>query len=510
VFVRKDGYRFTGAKVVGDADDLTLTLLKTSEPPPAWTPAAGPAFEDQRAFARKVLVQVWDKVGADAERSGASDYIHLMARLDLDLALQWSAERGHQHDGEARGAAAEALAETDGPGALELLGLVDGRLRWHTLQHLAERFVASDPKKALAFAEEAAVQGRALPQPDRTYALAQAGEVLVRLGRADAGRTLIDEVVRDAPRLTTGPADGYARASAARALAPFDLDRALELIKPFQDPRERTRYTTFLADAIAATDPDRAAALADEVSPVYLSAAEVRTRIAVRLGPDDPERAARFIEGMQGHFADKYRAEGFAWLAAAVAPRDQARAVALIDRALSLPVDRPEVFRFWINSGGAPVTAAHIALAARRAGYPDMDSVLMRVMAARPGPGDGILNDPATNVRIAARAAVPLALVDPGAARVLLEQIESRGGLDSARIAEVAGSDWLRAWALVDLDKAGSLVDAQLAALEKSRGARLRNSGLFGTLDLLLTPLDRREAAVLHIEGPPWRPVFQH
>lgn len=171
-------------------------------------------------------MRIWEKFGADAERTGAADYIPVMARLDLDLALQWSAERGHQHDGQARAAAAEALAETDGPGALELLGLVEGRERWYTLNRLAERFVATDSKKALAFAEEAAVQGRAVPPPRRTYALAMAGELLACLGRAEAGRKLIDEVARDAPRLTEGPMDGYSRASVARALAPFDLDRA--------------------------------------------------------------------------------------------------------------------------------------------------------------------------------------------------------------------------------------------------------------------------------------------
>ena len=125
----------------------------------------------------------------------------------------------------------------------------------------------------------------------------------------------------------------------------------------------------------------------------------------------------------------------------------------------------------WSNSGGAPATAAHVAVAARHAGYPDMDSVLMRVMAARPGPDDHGFHDPATDVRMAATAAVPLALVDPGVARVLLEQLEARGGLDSAGIGDVAGHDWLRAWALVDLEKAEALVDAQLAALEKGRGA---------------------------------------
>jgi hypothetical protein len=71
-FVRKDGYRFTGARVDGDTDDLAIALLKTTEPPPTWKPAAGPTFDDQRAFARGVLVRVWEKFGADAEQNGAS------------------------------------------------------------------------------------------------------------------------------------------------------------------------------------------------------------------------------------------------------------------------------------------------------------------------------------------------------------------------------------------------------------------------------------------------------
>ncbi len=47
-FIRHDGYRFTGVKCDGDADDLTIALLKTSEPPPAWKPGATASDEDQR------------------------------------------------------------------------------------------------------------------------------------------------------------------------------------------------------------------------------------------------------------------------------------------------------------------------------------------------------------------------------------------------------------------------------------------------------------------------------
>ena len=63
---------------------------------------------------------------------------------------------------------------------------------------------------------------------------------------------------------------------------------------------------------------------------------------------------------MKSFAADKMQAEAFAWLAVAVAPRDRPRAVALIDRALALPVDRPRLYESWINSGGATASAAHM------------------------------------------------------------------------------------------------------------------------------------------------------
>ena len=231
------------------------------------------------------------------------------------------------------------------------------------------------------------MQGRSLPQPDRTWALARAGAVLVRLGRAEAGRKLIDEAAADAARLGTAGIEGYARGVAARALAPFDLERALALVEPFRDADDKDRYTGFVAVAIAATDPDRAVALADAMHGRSTMPDMVRTEIACRIGAEHPDRAVRIIEGMKSFAADKMQAEAFAWLAVAVAPRDRARAVALIDRALALPVDRPrevpELDQFRRRDGGGRPHRRR----ARHAGYPDMDSVIMRVMATRTSPG---------------------------------------------------------------------------------------------------------------------------
>jgi hypothetical protein len=304
--------------------------------------------------------------------------------------------------------------------------------------------------------------------------------------------------------------EGYARGLVARALAPFDLDRALALVRPFRDARDKDRYTGFVAAGIAATNPDRAVALADALSQESTLPETIRAEVACRIGARDPDKAVRIAEGIQGVGGEKIRAEALGWLAVAVAPRDPARAIALIDRALALPIDRAEAFRSWIHFGGAMAPAAQVAACARHAGYPDMEGIIARVMATRTCPGDRDAHDPALEIRSATMAAVPLALVDPGAARVLLGQIEARSGLDPARLAEVAGDDWLRAWGLVDLERARALVDAQLGALEQARGVGLRNNPIFRMIDTLIQAPDRREAAVFHVEGPSWRPAFQY
>ena len=95
-------------------------------------------------------------------------------------------------------------------------------------------------------------------------------------------------------------------------------------------------------------------------------------------------------------------------------------------------------------------------------------------------------------IRSSTIAAVPLALVDPGAARVLLQQLEARSGLDPAKLAEVAGRDLLRAWALVNLKKAEIVFEAQLAAIEASKDVKLQRTGFFRMIEILVQPPHRR------------------
>ncbi len=318
---------------------------------------------------------------------------------------------------------------------------------------LADRFAASDPKKALIFATEAVVQARGLAQPDRTIALARSGAVLVKLGRADAGRKLIDDAARDAAQLPPLNWSGNCRGQTARIVASFDADLALTIIEPFK-AQDSNRWHALAADiavAIARTITPQASALLDTVGGTGFDHERARTAVAYQIGRDRPDEAIAFIQGMKRpHLSSTiFQAEAFGWLAVALAPRDKQRACTLIDRALAMMVDERDRFGQSAWSGGEMAGAAHVAACARRIGYPDMESVIMRVLAARPPQcnGRGASGDATSFVRSVAISAVPLALLDPGAARTVLEQLEARVPVDPASHWQTS-APWLIAWAL--------------------------------------------------------------
>ena len=421
---------------------------------------------------RQVLIRIWQKYGSNADNNGAFSCIRAMAEIDPDLAMQWSAEKGHRYDDDVRFAEARKLAETDAEEALALLNQKPDSASQTALQELADRFAETDPKKALRFAEEAAVQSRGLNQPDRALAMARAGAVLVKLGRGDVGRKLIDEAARDAAQLPVVNRASYYRGLVSGILAPYDVERALALVEPIktenqEGPRNRAR----IAAAIATTDTKRAVELVETVGGNAFYHEMARTAIAYQIGRDRPDEAIKIIEDMKRDPATIWQAEAYGWLAVALAPRDRARANSLIDRALAMMIDQ----RDWAGrsawSGGEMAGAAHVALCARRIGYPDMESVVMRVIAARPTDGRNASSERTRLGRAIAVSTVSLALVDPEAARTVLEQLESRAGFDLA--AEWSTREpWLIAWALVDLQKARAVFESALAVARSTEGSQ--------------------------------------
>jgi hypothetical protein len=184
----------------------------------------------------------------------------------------------------------------------------------------------------------------------------------------------------------------------------------------------------------------------------------------------------------------------------ALSPRDRTRAFGLIDRSLAMMIDH----RDWAGPDDEMSAAARIVLCARRTAYPDMEGAILRVLGARPGGELNASSDRAGLIKSTTEAAVPLALIDPGMARALLEQIEARSGLDPITLGNTR-EPWLTAWALVDLKKAEALFEAGLAALEGEKEVRLWSAGFFTMVELLATPPHRREDALgKHSSGGFW------
>jgi protocatechuate 3,4-dioxygenase beta subunit len=509
VFVRKEGYRFTGVAVDGEGDHLTIQLLRTDEYPPAWRPQESAPYEDQKALAKRTLIALWEKCEANKGEIPALRVVNQMAEIDPEQALTWSAGQANRFDEDIRIITARRQAETDAASALKRLNEGKGIGPVYALQQLADRFLDSDHEKAKLFAAAAAARARALNQHQRTTEMARAGAALVKAGDPQAGRKLIEEAAGDAEKLGTSDRQGFVRGTVAQALALLDLQRALTLIEPITERRDKDRYIAFIIESISATNPEKALSLVESLDANNSMPQTLKTGIAYAIAPTRPDDAIKVVEGMkEGYSTEKHQTEAFGWLSVAIAPKDKEKAYGLIDRALAIPIDKPEPFGSYSYFGGALASSAGTALNARKIGYPDMSSALMWVMAARPD-GQSGFRDPAMQTLSATIASPLVALLDPAAARTILGQLETRSGLSAPELAKIAGDWWLAAWALADLKHAEGLVDAALAALdtEKPPGSGVT---LLRMTEVLLTPPDRREDFLREKIGASWRPGFTH
>jgi hypothetical protein len=276
---------------------------------------------------------------------------------------------------------------------------------------------------------------------------------------------------RDAAHLPTVNRAGYSRARVAQFLAPFDTKRALALIEPIQDEEAQRvhHFRALVAVAIATTDTKQAVALADTVGGPAFFHEQARTAIAYKFGADRPDEAIKIVKGIKrNRWTTKWQAGAFGWLAVALAPRDRARACSLIDRSLAMTIDN----RDWMGPGDEMAVAASVAACARQIGYPDMESAIMRVMVARSSEPPYPSSDRTTLIERCTTASVPLALIDTGAVRTVLETFGGRGGLDPATLWNTRGP-WLTAWALVDLKKTELIFEAMLTALDTAKEVNL-------------------------------------
>ncbi|MEJ7636744.1 MAG: carboxypeptidase-like regulatory domain-containing protein [Singulisphaera sp.] len=435
-FARKDGYRFTGVRVERDSDDVTLTLRGVDETPPPWAPVEPATSEEEKAFAKRVLTKLWERYGKDASKNG----VHLHPPHGPDRRADGAevvGPGGGRYDAHQPGGGGGRRRDRRRRG-----GRVAHGTRVGSSQYILQGSPSGSPggpREALKFAEEAAVQARAMEQPNRAGAMAKSAAVLVRLGRKEAGLALVNEAAEAAARMGFESRQAYARGNVAGALAPFDVERALALVEPMKDEGDRDRYLGFIATALAGTDPERALAVAAKISERSSTPQSVKVAIAYALGVANlPDDAVRAIQGMKGYAAAKYQAEAYGW------PRWPSRARQGAPRPSSTARRCRWTGRKTSRAG--PISAAGPD---RPRGSPRARSVpgiRHGRVVARPGlaavrraprPVDG---SPVAGDRRAV-----LALTDPGAARQILRDLEARSAcVPTSR--QVADRRWLMAW----------------------------------------------------------------
>jgi hypothetical protein len=438
--------------------------------------------------------KILEKLHSLPQKSSYPWTYRFMARIDPSRAIEWTKNAKGLYKSEPCRLAAEKIAETDVEEAIALFAPFEDYRSFMTLQSLAERYAASDPAKAERLAEEAVMLARKLDQPDRTYALAAAGELVVHQGKTEQGRKLIEEAAAMAEKMGTVERNVYYRGLVAAAIASFDLPRAMSLIEPTDEGFEKDRALAGIAKAIAPQNLEKALELVKRLDKQFQD--RTRMAIAYQLAPARLKDALGVVDSMDTFAALKTKAEAYGWLAAAVAPKDRQTAWSLVDKSISLFEKNAQEMRGWNSSGGRGAYAARVVTQANAIGYPDMRSLIDRVLAMRPLAEE--VSSPHELQKATVIMAKLLALVDPETARHLLETVAPR--IDQYTDFDYSGvvaRDWYQAWALANLAQSVSYWQGQLEAVRTNPDFKLDQNSLDATLELLTTPATDRPQLML-------------
>ncbi len=497
-FVKHEGYRFAGAKTKGGAKDVEIILLRKDEAPPKPPQSQLVSYEEQKQIAGKIIRRLWEV--EDHKRLGTA--IVVMARLDPEQALAWSKEIGGRYDSRIRAVVAEQVAESDIDEAIDLIGS-----DFSGFKRLAQQLVTTDPAKALRCTEEMAVHARNMDQPWRAINLAAAGRLTVRAGNKQAGRKMLEEAADMTDRMGSGQSFKRACGEVAKALAVVDPERAIKLIESGMEKNQQGHYMARIAAAAGENDLDSARKILKKIQPWYATRAV--TPIAYHVARTRPDEALKFIEERfnsdQPYGSDRRGAkvQALCWVAVAIAPHDKERAWQLIDEGLDLCVG-PHKGHYYSGIRNHQTIAALMAVQAKAVGYPDMPSVVHRVLASRETSKEG--RSPMEMVESNVVMAMILALADPAAAREVLESIQSQSDRIGSGQSGIRREHWLRAWALADAEKLPELIEAELKAKKDNPKKEYNLYQLMSTLEILAMPPAERLKKITDHTSQIWVP----
>ncbi|QJW99976.1 MSCRAMM family protein [Frigoriglobus tundricola] len=463
VSVRADGFRLASVPAEPGGAPVTVALRRPTDPPapPPVVSAAQKAATEK--LARHVLGAMWENRVA-ANDDGKST-LRAMARLDPATARKWRDEEktrtGGKSDltGELEAAVRDRdwlkIAKEDADEAVALLKPLTKHEGFRAVCELAGQLLPDAPDNALRVAEEAVARARGMDEADRAWTLAQAGELVFRAGKPDAGRKLIEEAVKRVEPLGGGDRNAFLRGTVACRVALYDPAACRKLIDPIKGASEFNRHLAQACARVAEHDLATAKKWFAEFRPDNSFSRHIaRQHAAYRLVSAKPDEAVEIARGIEDPTVRACTLAGVA-----VRLRDRTRAAKLLGTVIDDITADPTGY---YNGGGAG-TAAVVLFRAKQFGHPDLAGLRDKVLAARtplearygPRPGDTFV--------------LTLALTDPDTARTILARVlpdPERPNLDGLQRREA-----LVALVLCDPAGAKTAADAVLArALETKKG----------------------------------------
>jgi protocatechuate 3,4-dioxygenase beta subunit len=474
VVAEKQGYRFTGLRTSCGANDAVLKMLRTDEPPPIWSAPAPPADDvQQRQQATRKLLELLSNVN--------EGYVSQRARQQLAALDAKQAASNKQPEAKKPNAQKKnditTVAEDDADEALSMVSQDAGQA-FQQLMGLARHFADSNREKALRFASEAVVRSRSLDDPHRVLTLAESGALVWKLGNKEAGAKLVREAADMAAKWASSEQREWQAEAVAKTIAPVDLPLALGIARKIK----KNARDSCLADiAVGLDDIAAAESVLKEIEGWY--AGRARGRLAYRVAATKPAEAVRLIEAMPSDYGreDLTKAAAFGWLATVIAPKDPKLAHSLIDRAFTVHLHPSDPTQYL--AGERAAQPALLGIHARMAGYPDMESVIFRVMATRVTTKNTW--SPAAVQESAVSTALFLAILDRTLAKEMLQAVEPYSDSLGTGGSGIGVRHWLRAWALVDPPHAVELAQHNLATATDENAKRWAWSSMQEMVDLL-------------------------
>ena len=458
LFADLNGFRLGGVRFGLKAGELKIVLRRNDEPPRGINVARVPDRVHQLKVVRQLIERAW-ALPTSPRSTARIAQLEAMVQVDPEFSLIMSQSVGGTFDGVVRTKWAKNIIYNDPDRALQLLSKSRRRSFAATIalgRELAQSTEEAHRKTALQLADLAVetAERRSL-----RYA-PSATRLLTLLGEHERAEQLAERTWKWLE--PTGDSLQPTLKDVAVAIAPYDIKKAETLLGRLNEVyRSRTRAA--VAVAIARSDPAGCMKILDELkgdrdSRNYRD--RTRLRISLEFVADDLDTAIQLVQSSE---QPSNRAQALGWLAVKVAAIDKKKAWKLIDEALAVHRDANDAYQGWSNYGGGGPFAAALAYQAHLTGYPDMESVVLHVLAGCRAKGSTKGQDRLVATIATARI---LGLVDTRATRELLESI----AIEEDHIARPDGGvslydQWLQAWLLVDFERGANLLTSDLQRL---------------------------------------------